>query len=98
MMEIQHCYNGRIIIETGNTIHFAAKLMIDIYQRFGIVQAGDGEVWIPEKQLGLGESYGIRFGEYDVTVTRKRVGKDSDPKIISMDAARERRRGQGVRG
>lgn len=93
-LTIDHSWQGQALIDAGGKFYVAAHIDISVWPQWGIVQAGlPGRKWIPEKQLGIDESYRFSAGDYDVTVTRRKSkDRKGDPKIISLSAERAKRK------
>ncbi len=89
--EISHGWNGRAFVETNNTLHIGQALEITFWPKFGLVQIGNGERYLPAEKLELGKSARFQTGDYEITIRRTKASEDSDLKIINLSEARQRR-------
>lgn len=86
-MDIDHTWCGRAIVIMGDRIPSSYTVGVTIWPTFALVQPGNGQKYLPEKQLEPGQSYKFDVGDYEFTVKRKRRNHN----IISLDERRLRR-------
>lgn len=71
---LDYCSDGQAHLHINNRVIVPVTIMVRIWPSFGFAQIGGLGRWTLAQRITIDEPYVAEFGEYTMTITRRRQG------------------------